>query len=131
MDFPAFGKIIHQMELPVESFPYYEIEYTQDQKPYVRLPHYDNTTLFFLTEFYGTDAEALMETLNVGDINNALISVPKPYKLDHAHYFIKQQQHSSGAVPFLQVIRNGDPRLGRLAGCVWLTPREGAMENLY
>ncbi|RDW63734.1 hypothetical protein BP6252_11279 [Coleophoma cylindrospora] len=131
MDFAASGKIAPKMELPLESFPDYEIEYTQDQKPYIRLPHYDNTTLLFLTEFYETDAEALMETLNVEDINNALISVPKPYKLDHAHYFINLQLHSPGAVPFLQVIRSGDPRLGRLAGCVSLTPREGATENLY
>ncbi|OBT45556.1 hypothetical protein VE00_05052 [Pseudogymnoascus sp. WSF 3629] len=117
MDFPAPRKIYPQMDLPAESFPHYEIEYTEDQKAYIRLPQRDSTILLFLTEFYDSDTEALIGTLNVEEINNALISVPKPYKLDHAQYFIKQQQHPSKADPFLQVIRLGHPRLGRLAGC--------------
>ena len=131
MEIPAPRKIYPQMDLPAESFPHYEIEYTEDQKAYIRLPQRGIITLLFLTEFYDSDTEALVEILNVEDINNALISIPKPYNVDHAQYFIKQQQHPYEADPFLQVIRLGHPRLGRLVGCVSLTLQEGGLENHY
>jgi RimJ/RimL family protein N-acetyltransferase len=105
----------------VDSARPYEVKLTEDNKPYIRIASRDQTDAIFLTEFYEEDAEALRDIMNIEAINNALISVPKPYSLDDAKFWVNLQMTSSMS-PSLQVIRLEHPKNGKFIGCVTLSP---------
>jgi RimJ/RimL family protein N-acetyltransferase len=90
---------------------------------HIPLPASNSRPPTFLTPFYPTDAEALHRTFNHPLVNNVLISVPKPYTLKDANFWIGLQlSGSKDSSLLLQALRTENPDSGRFIGAVSLTP---------
>jgi len=101
--------------------PWYSLQHTSDNEPYIPLPAKPGRPPVFLTKFLEDDAEALEATLSLDSINLALIAVPRPYTLDDAKGWIAMQRGGTAGDLPLQVLRADDPKSGKLIGAITLT----------
>ena len=100
--------------------PPYKLEHTLTGKPYIALKTSSSTPIY-LTEFYPADATAVQAALSLPSLHLNLISIPHPYTLADAEWWINLQLTGNSNLP-LQVLRAGDPETGLFVGSVSLMP---------
>ncbi|TAQ86800.1 hypothetical protein B7494_g4864 [Chlorociboria aeruginascens] len=98
--------------------PWYKLEHTLNGEPYSFLPTASSVPIY-LTTLYSTDAAAMQAVLSIPSINDALLSVPKPYTLSNAKIWINEIAPKSCFA--MQILRAKDPISGPLVGGVSLT----------
>ncbi|KAL3426526.1 GCN5-related N-acetyltransferase [Phlyctema vagabunda] len=76
---------------------------------------------FYITPMRKSDARRMQETLSIPSNLNELISLPVPYTLSDAEYWISLQMGPEKTSLPLQVLRSSDPHTGPLTGCVSFT----------
>jgi [ribosomal protein S5]-alanine N-acetyltransferase len=101
--------------------PWYSLQTSPKGHPYIALPSRPRRPAVFLTAFYSTDAAAVQSILSNPSINNSLISVPQPYTLSDAEWWISLQLTGTSCLA-LQALRADDPDSGPFIGAVSLTP---------
>ena len=104
----------------VASKQSYKLEHTWSGKPYILIPTSSSTPIY-LTEFYSTDIKAVQATIAIPEVHLHLISIPQPYTIADAEWWINLQMTGSSNLP-LQVLRAGDPQTGTFIGSVSLMP---------
>jgi hypothetical protein len=77
--------------------PPYNLEHTPASTPYIPLKTRSQVPIY-LTKLKESDAQAMANTLSIEALNNALISIPKPYTLDSAKWWINQQRKPTSRV---------------------------------
>jgi RimJ/RimL family protein N-acetyltransferase len=106
-----------------------KVHHTPSGKPYIILDTNCSTPIY-LTPFYNTDVTTLQATVSIPAIATELISVPQPYTIDSAQFWIDLQLSGKCNLP-LQVIRSSDPESGQLIGSASLMPLDSdGMEKL-
>jgi RimJ/RimL family protein N-acetyltransferase len=108
---------------PKHSIPpsWYKLRTSASSQPYIALPSTASLQPIFLTTFQLTDASALQAVLDIPSINDSLISIPKPYTLADANFWINLQLSGTTA-PWLQALRSDNPETGTFIGAVSLVP---------
>ena len=96
---------------------YSNLRYTASGIPYITLPLGEP---IYLTPIYQTDIPTLQETLSIQSLAENLISVPQPYTLSDAKFWVDLQLTGTCNLP-IQVIRASHPETGPLIGSVALT----------
>jgi len=100
---------------------WYNLQTSKSGQHYIALPAKPSTPPIFLTTYHTTDAPALQAVLSIPSLNDSLISIPKPYTLADADFWIDLQL-SSTSDPWLQALRSDDPETGTFVGAVSLIP---------
>ena len=101
----------------------FKLEHTLTGKPYILLKT-SSPSPVYLTEFYTTDTKAIQATLSIPSVHLNLISVPQPYTLADAEWWINLQLSGNSNLP-LQVLRSGSPdEKGIFIGSVSLMPAD-------
>jgi RimJ/RimL family protein N-acetyltransferase len=118
----ASSKSAHPL-LPKHSIPpsWFKLQTTKSGQQYIALPPKSATPPIFLTTFHPTDSPALQVVLDTPSINDSLISIPKPYTLADADFWINLQLSGDSAA-WLQALRSDDPEMGTFVGAVSLVP---------
>jgi hypothetical protein len=115
--------------LKTSIFPaWYQLQVTEDGSPYIELPHRTTGESIFLTTLRLSDNVSMAAILNDPAYNDRLISLPKPYTVANADFWINLQLSSKSGLP-LQAIRSGDPQNGAFVGAVSLLPRDAFSES--
>jgi len=100
----------------------YKLEHTSSGKPYILISTSSSSPIY-LTEFYSTDVEAVQATLSIPEVHLHLVSIPQPYTIPDAEWWINLQMTGSSNL-LLQVLRAGDPETGTFIGSVSLMPAD-------
>jgi hypothetical protein len=87
--------------------PSYKLAHTPSGSPYIPLTT-SAAVPIFLTEYHPTDTAAVHATVSLPSIGQNLISVPQPYTLADAEWWVASQRSGKASLP-LQVLRSGDP----------------------
>lgn len=97
------------------------VQQTTDGRPYIPLITTSPTPIF-LTSLYAKDNEAMHRILNLPEIKPHLISIPQPYTLADAEWWISYQLTGTSNL-VLQALRAGFPdESGEFIGAVSLMP---------
>jgi RimJ/RimL family protein N-acetyltransferase len=108
---------------PLDAAGLYKLQYTASGSPYIAIPSRSSMPIY-LTMYYANDAPAAHSILTIPAVNLALVSVPLPYTLADAEWWVKNQiaGPSTANLP-LQILRSGSPgEDGTLIGSVSLMP---------
>jgi RimJ/RimL family protein N-acetyltransferase len=111
-----------QISSPSSPQGRYKLEHTTSGKPYVLIPT-SSPTPIYLTEFYSIDVQLVHATLSIPEVYLHLVSVPQPYTIADAEWWINLQMTGSSNLP-LQILRSGDPETGSFIGSVSLMPAD-------
>ncbi|RDW62547.1 hypothetical protein BP5796_10849 [Coleophoma crateriformis] len=106
-----------------------KVQHTPAGTPYLDVPS-KSTSPIYLTAFYPGDVQRNYEAMNIPSVNHELISVPLPYTLADAQFWVDLQV-KGGSAHSLQVLRSEDPENGPLIGTVSLTPHEKSTSLLH
>jgi RimJ/RimL family protein N-acetyltransferase len=98
------------------------LEHTSSGNPFIKVTT-SSATPIYLTELYLTDVPAMVATLNLPEISRVLISIPQPYTIENAKWWINLQLSGSSNLQ-LQALRAGDPETGTFIGSVSLMPAD-------
>lgn len=106
---------------PRDPVGLYKLEHTPSGSPYVAVPSRSESPIY-LTTYYAKDPPDVESALRLPEVNSYLISVPTPYALADAEWWVNQQLTTPANLP-LQVLRAGSPgEDGKLIGSVSLMP---------
>lgn len=116
---------------PKHSIPpsWYKLQTSTSSQPFIALPSTASRQPIFLTNFQPVDAAALQAVLDIPSINDSLISIPKPYTLADANFWINLQL-SEATTPWLQALRFDNPETGTFIGGVSLVPAASSSYRL-
>lgn len=107
---------------------WYRLQTSAGGNEYIELPERTGGGQVFLTALRPTDNVAMTAMLDNPLFYDTLVSIPKPYTLACADYWITLQLSGQSGLP-LQAIRSGDPDTGAYIGGITLIPAEKAPSN--
>lgn len=100
------------------------VQYTSTGHPYIGPLPTESPIPIYLTSLYAKDKEAMHRILNIPAVYLHLISIPFPYTLENAEWWITHQISGDSNLP-LQALRSGAPdESGEFIGSVSLMPSD-------
>lgn len=104
---------------------WYRLQTSANGEPYIQLPERPGREPIFLTSLKTTDNVEMASIMDMPICHETLISIPKPYTVSDADFWITLQLSGKSGLP-LQALRSGDPDTGIYLGGVTLFPAEKA-----